>query len=221
MITEIFGAVKKLLLPLVVGLITYPLIQVLQYKGIVIKESVLNDKGSLFYYLASTNDTPYEAVIITFSINDTLHCVNDNHRMIFTPVPEDIGWSNSATRKYGVYSNAYRSVYVDKITRGEYVLKIPLVFKNSLNESFINNKTGNIVFTQKKTGSNKEMPFTDVKIYKWYFWIYFHPWWTSIILFSIFLALQFIINKFKNKENEKNILDTNTADELQRKQPGM
>ncbi len=221
MITEIFDAAKKILLPLIVGLITYPLIQVLQYKGIVIKESKLNSKGSLTYYLASTNDMPYEAVIITFSINDTLQCVNDNHRMIFTTIPEDIGWTNSATRKYGAYSNAYRSVYVDQIKRGEYVLKIPLLFKDLFNQSFINNKTGNIVFTQKRTGSNIATPFTDVKIYKWYFWIFFHPWWTSIILSCFFLFVQLIINYLKNKKHEKNILPDAYPGELQRQEPGV
>jgi len=195
--SEIFKQFKKLFIPIIIGIITAPLLSIFQYKGLIITEPKVISNKQLAYQITCTFDTTYKNIIFTFNVNDTTICTIDNYRMDLSPIPFDRVWVNSSNTRFGYSDISTRSIKISQIKKGQYDLFIPIHFKISENK-FVNGVTGGIVLQHYLSGTAVEQ-FSDFTAYQWYYWFFFHPWLSAIILTIVLVIISLVSPKKKIK----------------------
>ena len=194
MANQILDGVKKALLPIVIGVITYPVLTIFQYKGLIVKAPTIKDNKSIIYKITAAGDPTYKKLIITFNTPNSSIRIDSSRIMYLSIDPFDRNWAASANSKFGDPDNESVSTFLHELKEGNYFLSVPVISSNGRLEISPAFK-GSLVFSV----GDINHPFTNFKAYQWYYWVFFNRWKAAILALTLTLLIQFIVTKFKKK----------------------
>jgi hypothetical protein len=192
-IGEIFNQIKGFIIPVIVSLITAPILTISAYKGLIQKEPKIDKLQNLIYPLYCTQDS-ITSLNFKFILYDTENFAFGNERFILMPVPENITYVNSTHRSLSGLQENTIGVKISRISKGEYKLHIPLVLK--VKKEFIDGKNGALRISQGTAD------FANIRSYQFTDWFFFNPWKTAGLILLTMLLIKLIISKFKKNEKK-------------------
>jgi hypothetical protein len=200
-IKPIIDNLKDFIIPLIAGLIIFPVKAIFEFKGIIYQKPSYNSNGNIrvkFSYRSSDN---LNNVVIGLNLSDTTIISHDLRSGVYVDrIPSDQSFRNSTQPYITTASNStMRRVFVPELDQGEYLVLIPVTHKErGKNENL---KKSAIVEFRQEIEKKDDLSPLRTRSYRLYYFTFFHPWLTSISLFAIALIVQLIIKKRKPKPN--------------------
>lgn len=193
----IVDKLKDYVIPILAGVILFPLKSVFEFKGIIVKDPNLNRSGVLTYPLSITSDS-LQNVVMIFSISSTDTFSQDFIPRMTLSQLQNRAFQNNSQGDYSQTDPASRAIWIKAIPRANYLLVIPLKLKHKGTSGFKDVADGVLqVFIENKQGTLD--PYPSIKSYQYYDWIFFHPWFSAIALFAILVVSQVVYKKIKKR----------------------
>jgi hypothetical protein len=190
----ILNNLKELIIPIIVGLIIFPVKAIFDFKGIIYRDAVFNKNGNIKIRFSNRSPDDLKNVVIEVTLIDTTLFKHDFRKPIFVDREPGDESFKAATGSYIIHpgESLSRSVLIQKMDQGEFCL-----YSSILHKTIDKIKKGKIAFVvfRQEIENKHELVSINTRPYKFYHFIFFHPWLTSFALFGLTFLIQFIITK--------------------------
>lgn len=192
-IKPVVGRVKAYLLPILAGLAIFPLKYIFEFKGIIYKTPKIVNNSWLQVDFLNTSPDTLKNLDVGLLIHDT---TNYSYNFIlpiqFDKIPSD--QSSLASCFEVIKDKKIRIARQEILFEDEYRVRYPVVIKNAQ----YGNVPGNtLVSFECVSDSGTAAQAIKTRQYRFYYFIFFHPWISSMGVILGGILIQFLLAKIK------------------------
>ena len=197
MIKEVLKNIKEYLVPLIAGVLLFPLKSIFEFKGIIYNEPAIVKNSILEIEFVYNNSEVTDSLVVKLMLLDTSAYSQDFKRAaVVDRIPSDVNFEESS-EQYFIDDRRARAVFIPRLDQGEYRFIIPVIERGGEPApNLVSYKNISLRFV-KQSGNNIEFEEIVTRPYRFYYFLFFHPWVSFVILVALGVGFQFIIKKKK------------------------